>query len=46
MDWLRPLSWGRNSSASDDVCLVLGDNIFYGHGLNEMLAKSLKNVSE
>jgi glucose-1-phosphate thymidylyltransferase len=37
---------GEEFIGSDDVCLVLGDNIFYGHGLNEMLAESLKNVSE
>ena len=28
----------------DDVCLVLGDNIFYGHGLTELLVASVKNV--
>ncbi|HIP51853.1 MAG TPA: glucose-1-phosphate thymidylyltransferase, partial [Campylobacterales bacterium] len=30
---------------SDDVCLVLGDNIFYGHGLTELLATSVKNAA-
>ena len=35
---------GEEFIGKDDVCLVLGDNIFYGHGLNEMLAKSLSNV--
>lgn len=30
----------------DDACLVLGDNIFYGHGLVKMLASSVKNAKE
>jgi glucose-1-phosphate thymidylyltransferase len=28
---------GREFIGDDNVCLVLGDNIFYGHGLPEML---------
>ncbi|MBN2824509.1 MAG: glucose-1-phosphate thymidylyltransferase RfbA [Campylobacterales bacterium] len=32
--------------AGDDACLVLGDNIFYGHGLSELLANSIKNAKE
>ncbi len=28
----------------DDVCLVLGDNIFYGHGLRKLLTDSVENV--
>ena len=35
---------GEEFIGSDDVCLVLGDNIFYGHGLTELLAKSVKNA--
>ncbi|MDH2343411.1 glucose-1-phosphate thymidylyltransferase RfbA [Bradyrhizobium sp. SSUT77] len=31
---------GREFVGSDSVALVLGDNIFYGHGLPEMLAKA------
>jgi glucose-1-phosphate thymidylyltransferase len=30
----------------DDACLVLGDNIFYGHGLTHLLASSIKNAKE
>jgi glucose-1-phosphate thymidylyltransferase len=30
----------------DSACLVLGDNIFYGHGLSQMLAQSVKNANE
>ena len=35
---------GEEFIGDDDVCLVLGDNIFYGHGLSELLAQSVKNV--
>ncbi len=31
---------GRDFVGGDSVALVLGDNIFYGHGLPEMLAKA------
>ncbi len=37
---------GKEFIGDDDVCLVLGDNIFYGHGLTDMLAHSLKNAKE
>ena len=37
---------GEEFIGSDDVCLVLGDNIFYGHGLTNLLATSVKNASE
>lgn len=37
---------GADFIGNDDVCLVLGDNIFYGHGLTKMLAQSVKNVTE
>jgi glucose-1-phosphate thymidylyltransferase len=37
---------GDEFIGDDDVCLVLGDNIFYGHGLTEMLANARKNVEE
>ncbi len=31
---------GKDFIGSDSVCLVLGDNIFYGHGLPEMLTQA------
>ncbi|MDA7706980.1 glucose-1-phosphate thymidylyltransferase RfbA [Flavobacteriaceae bacterium] len=37
---------GEDFIGNDDVCLVLGDNIFYGHGFTDLLAKSLANVKE
>lgn len=37
---------GEDFIGGDDVCLVLGDNIFYGHGFKQMLRHSVKNVSE
>ncbi|HHJ35502.1 MAG TPA: glucose-1-phosphate thymidylyltransferase [Gammaproteobacteria bacterium] len=35
---------GEDFIGDDDVCLVLGDNIFYGQGLVEMLANSVANA--
>ena len=37
---------GEKFLNGDDACLVLGDNIFYGHGLTKLLAHSVKNVKE
>jgi glucose-1-phosphate thymidylyltransferase len=37
---------GEEFIGKDDVCLVLGDNIFYGAGLTNLLAKSVKNATE
>jgi glucose-1-phosphate thymidylyltransferase len=37
---------GEDFIGIDDVCLVLGDNIFYGHGFTELLAKSFANVKD
>jgi len=37
---------GEAFIGSDDVCLVLGDNIFYGHGFTKLLTTSLKNVKD
>ena len=35
---------GEEFIGSDDACLILGDNIFYGHGLTELLRTAVKNV--
>jgi len=37
---------GEEFIGDDDVCLVLGDNIFYGQGFTNLLSASLKNVKE
>lgn len=37
---------GEDFIGDDDVCLVLGDNIFYGGGLTTMLANSIINVEK
>ncbi|MDQ7084862.1 MAG: glucose-1-phosphate thymidylyltransferase RfbA [Sulfurovum sp.] len=37
---------GEAFIGSDDVCLVLGDNIFYGHGLTELLSHSVTQAKE
>ena len=35
---------GEEFIGNDAVCLVLGDNIFYGHGFTDLLAKAVKNL--
>ena len=37
---------GEDFIGNDDVCMVLGDNIFYGHGLVEMLNQAVVNVTQ
>ena len=37
---------GEEFIGNDDVCLVLGDNIFYGDGLVSMLAQAVNNVKK
>ena len=37
---------GEKFIGNDDVCLVLGDNIFYGAGLQKMLKEAVKTVNE
>ncbi len=35
---------GEDFIGNDDVCLILGDNIFYGQGLSKILKKSSLNL--
>ncbi len=37
---------GEEFIGDDDVCLILGDNLYYGHGIVEMLQQSVKVVKE
>ena len=37
---------GEEFIGDSDVCLVLGDNIFYGHGLTKLLNQSVINAKE
>lgn len=37
---------GEEFIGSDDVCLVLGDNIFYGAGLQKILSNAVKTVKQ
>ena len=37
---------GEDFIGDDNVCLILGDNIFYGQGINKMLSKALSNVTD
>lgn len=37
---------GREFVGDDDVCLVLGDNIFYGQGFTAMLQKAVETAKE
>jgi glucose-1-phosphate thymidylyltransferase len=37
---------GKDFIGDKDVCMILGDNIFFGHGLIEMLQESTRIVAE
>ena len=37
---------GKDFIRDDDVCLILGDNIFYGQDINNMLTKASLNAKE
>jgi glucose-1-phosphate thymidylyltransferase len=35
---------GKNFIGDDDACLILGDNIYYGHGMTSMLSDAVLNA--
>jgi glucose-1-phosphate thymidylyltransferase len=37
---------GKKFIADDDVCLILGDNIFYGQDMNQMLLNAASNTKD
>lgn len=37
---------GEDFIGNDDVCLILGDNIFNGHGFSKLLDQSIVNVKD
>jgi glucose-1-phosphate thymidylyltransferase len=37
---------GEEFIGNEDVCLVLGDNIFYGGGLQNLLSNAVKTVKQ
>lgn len=37
---------GKDFIADENVCLILGDNVFYGNGLQKMLSTATGNVAE
>ena len=37
---------GKTFIGDDDVCLILGDNIYYGHGITDLLANAVLNAKD
>ena len=37
---------GKEFIGDDDACLILGDNIYYGHGMTDMLANAVSNAKD
>ena len=37
---------GKDFIDDDDVCLILGDNIYYGHGISFMLSNAVMNTKD
>ena len=44
--WLATFIIANNFIGSEDVCMVLGDNIFHGNGFNKLLTNSVEKVKE
>jgi glucose-1-phosphate thymidylyltransferase len=37
---------GKDFIGNDDACLILGDNIYYGHGMTNMLSNAVNNAKD
>ncbi len=37
---------GKNFISDDDACLILGDNIYYGHGISSLLSNAVMNAKD
>ena len=37
---------GKNFIGDEDACLILGDNIYYGHGITDMLSNAVMNAKD
>ena len=37
---------GKNFIGDDDACLILGDNIYYGHGISGLLSNAVMNAKD
>ena len=37
---------GKDFIGDDNVCLILGDNVYYGHGMSGMLARAVSNAND
>ena len=37
---------GKDFIGDDDACLILGDNIYYGHGMIDMLSNAVNNAKD
>lgn len=37
---------GKDFIGDDDACLILGDNIYYGHGMTDLLSNAVSNAMD